>query len=477
MDISPNIDLRRSNSTEIQHQLIEMGFELNLLNNVLINYEIVSLEQAIEYLTKDNGKWNHPYINLLNDGISKENLCVICHDVYDNHIDNSINDIPISIQLPQIENLRKSISKEFDDKPIEINEIEPKLKFCNICLGHIDSSVYLECLHEYCLQCFREYLINKINTSDVELINCPEVNCDIKITNNLIKNHLLEKDYVRYEKFLARAIILKIPGRILCPIPDCDSYAQDPNTNARFNDKDYFNTEVKLTIEVDNKSHLKSIDSEKKNLKKNDLNFLKCLNGHDFCIKCNLVAHAGFNCEKNKENGFIKWIGKNSAKQCPECKFWIEKNLGCNHMKCANKCCNYEFCWICLGKYETKHFSSILSPCYGLQNSGASILMRFPCLRYLKFVLTPILAIIIFVIAVFLSTPLFIFLFYFNKGMVKNILNYYQNENFKILLGIIMKFFALIISIPLLPVGWMICALVLIILPIILLIKCIKKCL
>ena len=36
-------------------------------------------------------------------------------------------------------------------------------------------------------------------------------------------------------------------------------------------------------------------------------------------------------------------------KQCPSCKFWVEKNEGCDHMTCR---CKYEFCYVCGGKYN-----------------------------------------------------------------------------------------------------------------------------
>lgn len=35
-------------------------------------------------------------------------------------------------------------------------------------------------------------------------------------------------------------------------------------------------------------------------------------------------------------------------KQCPSCKFWVEKNKGCDHMTCR---CGYEFCFRCGAKY------------------------------------------------------------------------------------------------------------------------------
>jgi hypothetical protein len=40
-----------------------------------------------------------------------------------------------------------------------------------------------------------------------------------------------------------------------------------------------------------------------------------------------------------------------SCEPCPNgnCGFLIQKNGGCNHMKCES--CKHEFCWLCLGHY------------------------------------------------------------------------------------------------------------------------------
>jgi len=45
----------------------------------------------------------------------------------------------------------------------------------------------------------------------------------------------------------------------------------------------------------------------------------------------------------------IKWKEQNCRK-CPECKTFINRDGGCSHMVC--RLCKYQFCWICLGKYQ-----------------------------------------------------------------------------------------------------------------------------
>ena len=48
------------------------------------------------------------------------------------------------------------------------------------------------------------------------------------------------------------------------------------------------------------------------------------------------------------------WLVTNS-KPCPSCKSPIQKNEGCNHMKCSK--CKHDFCWICLEPWK-KHSSA-----------------------------------------------------------------------------------------------------------------------
>jgi len=61
-----------------------------------------------------------------------------------------------------------------------------------------------------------------------------------------------------------------------------------------------------------------------------------------------MAAHEG-PC-KDGEGGVLSWLAekKGDVKQCPKCGEAIEKDAGCNHMKCA---CGHDFCWLCLGPF------------------------------------------------------------------------------------------------------------------------------
>ena len=44
-----------------------------------------------------------------------------------------------------------------------------------------------------------------------------------------------------------------------------------------------------------------------------------------------------------------QWAQQAGAKRCTRCKFFVQKNQGCDHMTCR---CGYEFCYRCGGKYR-----------------------------------------------------------------------------------------------------------------------------
>jgi len=68
--------------------------------------------------------------------------------------------------------------------------------------------------------------------------------------------------------------------------------------------------------------------------------------------------HEGQTCEEAIEGKLEGWAKeKGGVKFCPVCRTKIEKNEGCNHMKCV--ICQYEFCWNCLdyAGQDSDHFN------------------------------------------------------------------------------------------------------------------------
>ena len=77
----------------------------------------------------------------------------------------------------------------------------------------------------------------------------------------------------------------------------------------------------------------------------------------NYCLRCKCEYHQNMSCKEYKkianmgeeDKRFMFLVKGAKFKQCPSCKFWVEKSDGCDHMTCR---CKYEFCYVCGGKYK-----------------------------------------------------------------------------------------------------------------------------
>ncbi|PPR00248.1 hypothetical protein CVT24_005016 [Panaeolus cyanescens] len=73
-----------------------------------------------------------------------------------------------------------------------------------------------------------------------------------------------------------------------------------------------------------------------------------------FCPKCD-EPHEDMSCEQWKAHkdpdGEHEGLGSLGYKKCPNCKVWVDRTEGCNHMTCVK--CTTHFCWLCLVSYPT----------------------------------------------------------------------------------------------------------------------------
>ncbi|KAF9038653.1 hypothetical protein BJ165DRAFT_1325670, partial [Panaeolus papilionaceus] len=72
-----------------------------------------------------------------------------------------------------------------------------------------------------------------------------------------------------------------------------------------------------------------------------------------FCPKCD-EPHEDMSCAQWKAHkdpdGVHEGLGSLGFKKCPNCKVWVDRTEGCNHMTCAK--CETHFCWLCLAMFE-----------------------------------------------------------------------------------------------------------------------------
>jgi hypothetical protein len=73
----------------------------------------------------------------------------------------------------------------------------------------------------------------------------------------------------------------------------------------------------------------------------------------DVCSSCHKDAHEQMTCKEwalyfdpaEQERLNDQLAKKSGFRKCPECKVWIEKNGGCNHVSCK---CGAQICWGCM---------------------------------------------------------------------------------------------------------------------------------
>lgn len=265
-----------------------------------------------------------------------------------------------------------------------------------------------------------------------EKLENEQINSQIN-SNNLIINQNIQQEN-------------NFPGIIV------SEYINDENSEKEQSEFHQLNADINLKASPYNantgeKAFDKPLDKEAENAFPDNINiidftnFLKdqkiilvCeANKHSFCNLCKKYSHGDIDCGKLLEDEYRKIVqNAKNVRKCPQCSFFIEKNLGCNHMSCPNKECNYQFCWICMKKYQNGHYNNPLTPCFGLQYlDQESILIKCPCLTNLKCLLFYILLLIGIPIALSLlpiaPLPAF-FIFYtpeqylnFNNNFAKNL--------------------------------------------------------
>ena len=375
---------------KLQENLLMMGFDINMINKVIMYFNRKTENEAIDYLLKsDDGMWNHPFIeseetvlnpneeilnnNLLdnvlnkvktfNNDLSDQDICEICGEKKEFHINKNINN-------EKRNNNQLLDDLENNDKNGNNENKENNNNICTICLDNIDNPVEIEkCKHKFCYDCFQNYLNNLINQNNIENIPCPEKKCNNQnLSVDFFSQYITEDQLIKYHNFKTENEIARDKFKIFCPL--CNSYAK-----------------------IDN---LENYNPNNILYKKNKL---KCQKGHEFC-SCGRPEHEGECYHEGEE--FKNLIRKEKIKNCPKCGFLIKKNSGCNHMICGNKACKFEFCWLCLkeslpghyeyGECEGKQFIDTDSYFYQLEQ-------RYPFLYYVFCIFKSILIIIGFLMS------------------------------------------------------------------------------
>lgn len=266
------------------------------------------------------------------EDLLKENTCDICLEVF-------------------VESEAKKDSSESDEANLIKND------------GKENNLLKIMCGHKFCRLCLEQYLTMKIEEGNVIDIVCPAVDCFAIIPKNTVESLISKVTVEKYLQFDLKAFVDSNPSIKWCPFPGCGMAVKNPRLFVE-NSENVLNE--LMSYQQDQKYYMdysKAVD---------------CGSGHYFCWDCLQEGHEPASCQ-NWKDWFQKileikpeelcntnqkeeltannlWLVTNS-KRCPNqsCNAPIQKNEGCNHVKCYK--CKHDFCWICLEPWK-KHSSS-----------------------------------------------------------------------------------------------------------------------
>ena len=342
----------------------------NYINYIGSSSEMISSPHMVINV-KTNIEENQTQKILISSKNSEQNV----NENANKNVNSSIKDKFRFIRFVSNQSISRFINRRYKDSESDSKSIESSYKTDIVCLVCDEKlkekekrNNYLECYHYFCDDCYYEYFKEKISNNQIGRIKCLQKDCDTILNSNFIEK-ILYRDIPlleQYKNLESRRQLILNPNIQLCPYPNCESYAKkDANTN-----------------------------------------YVCCIqNKHKFCFNCLKDWHGNKKCDDSIDKSFEKWRASNKVKRCPKCKFFIEKNFGCNHITCSS--CGYQFCWLCLGEYSSGHYE--FGRCSGLQYANCNICSN----RIINF-LYQILLVILKCTAFAILTPfILIFIIYY----------------------------------------------------------------
>ena len=299
-----NIPLENNTNVFLPNNIPKSNFgkfssDNNLNNN---NNQMLYNNKNNNYQVLNNNNKNNNFINNINN------------NNYNNNIFYNNNNIDLDFEYA-----KELERNEKDQTEKQLKEDEKKqVKKCEICLEEFSlldfTNYFLNCnciIHNVC---FDNMVKAAIENNSLPL-KCP--NCKTPVHPNFIEDSLRNINpqlMEKYEHFSMNNFLLNNNDEYSsCPTPGCEYMF-------------FFNP--------------------------GEFNFLCPMCNKNYCLNCKDEWHRGMTCQQYKDsrdvskldNQFFQFVKGAKFKMCPKCKFWVEKNQGCNHMKCR---CGADFCYLC----------------------------------------------------------------------------------------------------------------------------------
>lgn len=260
------------------------------------------------------------------------------------------------------------------DNNTRVNKSQPKPKAkvkpprfeCSTCDRSLAASSFpkrlptQECKHEgsTCKVCLKAWITAQLESTTYDKLSCPE--CPEIMQNASIKTNATKETYQKFDELERRGIQKKIPGWRWCLAPKCGAGQ----------------VHMPLTEIAPNAAKGRKAKKGKETAGEDVCVCDSC--GAKACVSCDRPYHDGETCKQyqarakrqnvDEEKATAKQI-ESTCKKCPNCTKNIEKDGGCDQVRCKSRgsfweinymmltrspgtACRKAFCWLCLTLYD-----------------------------------------------------------------------------------------------------------------------------
>lgn len=205
-----------------------------------------------------------------------------------------------------------------------------ELQQCGICMEDVEpqNMVNLACQHAYCRGCLTQLVETGLKEKNIEGIKCPTSECNAPMTRADIFDITQNPAKVEeYNAIATETALPKLQGIRQCPTANCP---------------------YQFLNEADETQETRCPMCTKRYC-------ANCLKEHSARMSCEQAAADAAMTSDDRERATAEWK-KTHTKPCPKCNVSIEKDAGCNHMRCITPSCSHQFCWVCKQPWNADHY-------------------------------------------------------------------------------------------------------------------------
>ena len=319
-----NINSQNFNEETEEYEYEYEEADLNNNNNLTTDENITFIQE--EDILKEREKMIEEAIEKLFLERDQAILAMIYYEWNLDNLDNWYEDVDINKAKAGIDLSQET--KELLQKEGVVSNGDT----CLTCFEEKNDTFFsLICGHQFCGDCWLEYLKEKLKTPLGCLsVKCQQSGCTCIVPEAVYKKFIKDKSQLeKLDKAIFKNFINRNEDFKQCPNPKCHIYSKSSMHSARE---------------------------------------IQCKCGTTYCFKCSKDTHRPCSCEmfekwlrmNDTAKNDDKWIEANT-KECPNCHQKIEKSIGCNYMLCDKRVggCGHAFCYVCetdWSKHSQDHF-------------------------------------------------------------------------------------------------------------------------